>query len=45
MTRKVGEIPLGRAGSPDDVVRAVIYLLTSDFVTGELLYVTGGEHL
>ena len=45
MTRKVGEIPLGRVGSPDDVVRAVLYLLTSDFVTGELLYVTGGEHL
>lgn len=45
MNRKAAGIPLGRVGSPDDVVKAVIYLLTSDFVTGELLYVTGGEHL
>jgi len=38
-------IPLRRAGSTDDVARALIYLLTADFVTGEMLFVTGGEHL
>ncbi len=38
-------IPLQRAGSPDDVARALIYLLRSDFVTGETLFVTGGEQL
>lgn len=38
-------IPLRRAGSPDDVAQALLFLLRSDFVTGELVYVTGGEHL
>jgi NAD(P)-dependent dehydrogenase (short-subunit alcohol dehydrogenase family) len=32
-------------GSPEEIVRAALYLLDSDFVTGETLYVTGGEHL
>ncbi len=38
-------IPLKRAGSPEDVAKALLFLLSSDFVTGELLFVTGGEHL
>jgi len=38
-------IPLQRTGFPQDIVRAVRYLLHSPFVTGELLNVTGGEHL
>ena len=37
--------PLGRLGSPDDVVRAVIYLLDADYVTGETLVVDGGRHV
>jgi pteridine reductase len=37
--------PLQRLGTPDDVVRAVLYLLESDFVTGELLVVDGGRHV
>lgn len=36
---------LKRNGSPDDVVRAVMYLLEADFVTGELLVVDGGRLL
>ena len=39
------QIPLRRTGNPQDVVDAVRYLLTSDFVTGEVLHVSGGEHL
>src|SRR5512146_1291079 len=38
-------IPLMRPGSPDDVAQALLFLLRADFVTGELLFVTGGEHL
>lgn len=38
-------IPLNRTGSPKDIVRGVVYLLESEFVTGEILKVTGGEHL
>lgn len=36
-------IPLGRIGSPADVVEAVLYLLRADFVTGEVLRVDGGR--
>jgi pteridine reductase len=45
LARKAGEIPLAHHGSPAEIVSAVRYLLASDFVTGELIYVTGGEHL
>jgi NAD(P)-dependent dehydrogenase (short-subunit alcohol dehydrogenase family) len=37
--------PLRRLGSPDDVVRAVLYLLHADYVTGEILVVDGGRML
>lgn len=35
--------PLGRLGSPDDVVAAVHYLLTAEYVTGTVLVVDGGR--
>lgn len=38
-------IPAQRVGSPAEVARALLFLLESDFVTGELVFVTGGEHL
>jgi pteridine reductase len=38
-------IPAQRSGSPAEIVKALLFLLDSDFVTGELLHVTGGEHL
>jgi pteridine reductase len=37
--------PLGRLGSPDDVVGALLYLLESDYVTGTTLVVDGGRHI
>jgi len=37
--------PLQRVGSPAEIVRAVHYLLQAEFVTGEVLHVTGGEEL
>jgi pteridine reductase len=37
--------PLGRLGSADDVARAVLYLLESDYVTGETVVVDGGRRL
>ncbi len=39
------DVPLKRHGSPDDITDAVIYLLKSDFVTGQIIYVDGGRHL
>ncbi len=38
-------VPLQHPGSPDEVARTMIFLLQSDFVTGELIFVTGGQHL
>jgi NAD(P)-dependent dehydrogenase (short-subunit alcohol dehydrogenase family) len=32
-------------GSPKEIANTLIYLLHSDFVTGDLISVTGGEHL
>ena len=43
--RALRRIPLGRLGSPEDIVRAAVYLLESDFVTGEVLSVDGGQRL
>ena len=39
------KIPAKKTGSPSEIVRALMFLLDSQFVTGELIYVTGGEHL
>ncbi len=36
---------LGRLGSPEDVVRAVLFLVDSDYVTGETVVVDGGKLL
>lgn len=40
----ISTIPLGRAGQPDDVGRAAVYLASDDaaFVTGKILRVDGG---
>ena len=40
-----GRIPLGRAGTPEDVAAAVRYLADAPFVTGTVLPVDGGRHL
>jgi len=38
-------VPLQRVGNVDEIVRAVQWLLGSDFVTGQVLFVDGGRHL
>jgi len=38
-------IPLKHLGSPAEVARAVVFLLESDFVTGEVLRIDGGQAL
>jgi NAD(P)-dependent dehydrogenase (short-subunit alcohol dehydrogenase family) len=37
--------PLGRWGGGDEIVKAVVGLLESDFITGETIRVDGGRHL
>lgn len=41
----VETVPLARHGEPEQIARAVAYLATSDFITGEVIYVDGGRHL
>jgi NAD(P)-dependent dehydrogenase (short-subunit alcohol dehydrogenase family) len=36
--------PMGRMGTIDEIVEAVLYLDTAQFVTGEILHVDGGQH-
>jgi pteridine reductase len=43
--RIVGQIPLGRAGTPEDVAQAVVYLARAGFVTGQVIAVDGGRIL
>jgi NAD(P)-dependent dehydrogenase (short-subunit alcohol dehydrogenase family) len=43
--RAVGRVPLRRLGAPEDIARAAVYLVESDFVTGEVLTVDGGQRL
>jgi NAD(P)-dependent dehydrogenase (short-subunit alcohol dehydrogenase family) len=36
---------LKRAGSPRDIVNAVVFLVENDYVTGEVIHVDGGRHI
>jgi len=37
--------PLGRWGGEAEIAKAVLFLVDSDFVTGETIRVDGGRHL
>jgi NAD(P)-dependent dehydrogenase (short-subunit alcohol dehydrogenase family) len=37
--------PLGRWGGEEEIAKAVLALITSDFITGETIRVDGGRHL
>jgi pteridine reductase len=43
--RLIFTTPLKHLGSPDDVVRTVIFLIESDYITGETVIVDGGRHV
>lgn len=45
VARLAARAPLGRNGTPADVVEALLYLLRADYVTGEVLTVDGGRTL
>ena len=38
-------MPLGHGSSPEDVARAVVYLVEARSVTGQMIAVDGGQHL
>jgi len=44
--KKLSEkIPLKKRGYPDDVISAVKFLINHQYITGECLFIDGGEHL
>lgn len=43
--RAAAATPLGRWGGADEIVRAVQFLIETEFVTGETIRVDGGRHL
>ncbi|MBI5642929.1 MAG: SDR family oxidoreductase [Deltaproteobacteria bacterium] len=38
-------VPLKRHGTPREIAEACVYLLKSEFLSGEVIYVDGGRHL
>lgn len=46
LAAQAAQIPCGRVGSPHDVARAVQFFIAedADFITGQVLYVSGGPH-
>lgn len=39
------QVPLQSFGSASEVTQAVLFLLESEFITGQIIHVDGGEHL
>lgn len=46
-SQREGEIPLGRAGEPDEVAKAVLFLASdlASYITGITVEVSGGRHI
>ena len=42
---RAGRIPLGARPQPAQVAEAVLFLLKADAITGQVIYVDGGQHL
>jgi NAD(P)-dependent dehydrogenase (short-subunit alcohol dehydrogenase family) len=41
----VENTPLGRAGTPEDIAEAVLFLTKAAWLTGEVLDLNGGAHM
>lgn len=45
LTKHARQLPLQRHGGPRDIAEAIVFLVRSDFITGQVIYVDGGRHL
>ncbi|MGH8217912.1 MAG: SDR family oxidoreductase [Steroidobacteraceae bacterium] len=45
LTTHAHRVPLQRHGGPRDIAEAIVFLVRSDFITGQVIYVDGGRHL
>ncbi|MCP4249450.1 MAG: SDR family oxidoreductase [bacterium] len=41
----IAKVPLGRAGTPEDVAEAVQFLVSNDYITGQIIRLDGGRSL
>jgi 3-oxoacyl-[acyl-carrier protein] reductase len=43
----LGQIPLGRIGTPEDVAGVVAFLVSpaADYITGQVIHVSGGMYM
>lgn len=41
----VKKVPLKKKGEPGDIIKAMEFLLTNEYITGQIIYVSGGQHL
>ena len=39
----IDTVPLKRAGTPDEIAEAIVYVASASFMTGEVLRVNGGR--
>ena len=47
LAKIIKTIPMGRLGKPEDIARAVVFLVADDaeFITGSTLSINGGQHM
>jgi pteridine reductase len=45
LERERRRTPLAKLGTPNDVLRTVLFLQSSPYITGEMILVDGGQHL
>jgi NAD(P)-dependent dehydrogenase (short-subunit alcohol dehydrogenase family) len=45
LNRLARNVPLKKKGTPNQIALSIQYLLESEYITGEIIFVDGGEHL
>ena len=45
LQQKAQKIPLQRAGDVQNITKTLLFLLENNFITGQIIFVDGGEHL
>jgi len=45
MEELAASVPLQTTGTPDDISAAVLFLVRSSYITGQIIYVDGGSHI
>ena len=38
----ISEIPLEKIGTPDDIAECVLFLVKSNYITGQIIQINGG---